>query len=153
MLHDAQVGLDILADMPEVDRQRLGAVGHSLGAKQVLYLAALDERIRVAVSSEGGIGRKFSNWSAPWYLGRNLWRNKSRREHHELLGLVAPCAFLLVGGDSADGARSWPFIEEALTVYRLYGQPPHIGLYNHRQAHTVPTSAEARIYEWLESYL
>ena len=71
MVHDAQVSLDLLASLPEVDPQRLGAVGHSLGAKQALYLAALDERVRVAVSSEGGIGRSFSNWSAPWYLGRS----------------------------------------------------------------------------------
>ena len=56
MLFDAQVATDILAALPEVDPQRLGAVGHSLGAKEVLYLAAFDERIRAAVSSEGGIG-------------------------------------------------------------------------------------------------
>jgi hypothetical protein len=34
MLHDAQVALDILAKLPGVDPARLGAVGHSLGAKR-----------------------------------------------------------------------------------------------------------------------
>lgn len=180
MIHDAKVALDLLAHLPEVDPHRLGAVGHSLGAKQVLYLAALDERIRVAVSSEGGIGRSFSNWSAPWYLGQNILRatNQSRgssplfgrkrleswfvrhllssdseREHHELLGLVAARAYLVVGGNSADGDHTWPYIAAALPVYRLYGGKPRLGLFNHRRGHAVPAEAERRIYEWFETYL
>lgn len=153
MVHDAQTALDLLAHLPEVDPQRLGAVGHSLGAKQVLYLAAFDERVQVGVSSEGGVGRRLSNWSNPWYLGRDGWGLRARREHHELLGLVAPRTFLLVGGDSADGDRSWPFIEAALAVYRLYEGRARIGLLNHRQGHTIPPAAEQRIYEWLETYL
>ena len=46
---DGFVAVDILAAHPEVDVERLGAVGHSLGAKEVLYQAAFDERIKVAV--------------------------------------------------------------------------------------------------------
>ncbi len=53
MLYDAQVALDILAAQPDVDPQRLGAVGHSLGAKETLYLAAFDERVKATVSSDG----------------------------------------------------------------------------------------------------
>ena len=131
MVHDAQVSLELLAHLPEVDPQRLGAVGHSLGAKQALYLLALDERVRVAASSEGGIGQKFSNWSAPWYLGRRSTRPEAGREHHELLGLVAPRAFLLVGGGSADGDRSWPFIAAALPVYRLHGGKLRVVLFDY----------------------
>jgi hypothetical protein len=153
MVHDARVSLDLLAGLPEVDPQRLGAVGHSLGAKRVLYLSALDERVRVAVSSEGGIGRRFSNWSAPWYLGQRSSGPDAEREHHELLGLVAARAFLLVGGDSADGDHSWPFVAAALPVYRLYGGRPRLGLLNHRQGHTVPAEAVRRIVEWFERYL
>ena len=35
MLYDAVAAVDILAALPEVDVDRLGAVGHSLGAKEV----------------------------------------------------------------------------------------------------------------------
>ena len=153
MLHDAQVALDILAGLPEVDPQRLGAVGHSLGAKEVLYLAAFDQRVRVAVSSEGGIGTRFSNWNAPWYLGPEIHNESFQHEHHELLALVAPRAFLLVGGDAADGDRSWPFIQAVLPVYRLYGGVPRIGLFNHRKGHSVPPEAERRIDQWFDTYL
>lgn len=152
MLYDAQVAVDILAGMPEVDPSRLGAVGHSLGAKEVLYLAALDERVKVAVSSEGGIGTRFSNWDAPWYLGPEIRQDTFAHEHHELLALVAPRAFLLLGGDSADGDRSWPFIEDALPVYRLYGGTARLGLLNHRKGHSVPPEAERAIYEWIKTY-
>lgn len=153
MLWDAQRGLDALESLAVVDGSRLGAVGHSLGAKEALYLAAFDERVKVAVSSEGGIGTKFSNWDASWYLGQAIKDGTFTREHHELLALVAPRPFLLLGGDSADGARSWPFIEAALPVYRLYGEPPRIGLFNHRRGHAVPPEAKRRIEAWFEAYL
>ena len=152
MLHDARLAVDLLAAQPGVDGKRLGAVGHSLGAKEVLYLAAFDERIKVTVSSEGGIGTQFSNWNAPWYLGDTIGA-AFRREHHELLALIAPRAFLLLGGNSADGDRSWPFIASALSVYRLFGKTPRLGLFNHKKGHSVPPEAARRIYEWFAAYL
>jgi len=153
MLYDGLVALDILASLPEVDPARLGAVGHSLGAKEVLYLAAFDERIKVTVSSEGGIGTKFSNWDAPWYLGKTIHEKDFNLEHHELLGLITPRPFLLIGGESADGDRGWPFIAEAMNVYELFGCPCRIGQYNHRKGHAVPPEAEKRIEEWFATYL
>ena len=153
MLHDARVAVDLLISQPEVDRERIGAVGHSLGAKEVLYLAAFDERVKVAVSSEGGIGTQFSNWDAPWYLGATIKDFASIHEHHELLALAAPRPFLLIGGDSADGDRSWPYIEAVLPVYRLYSDTARVGLLNHKRGHSVPPLAEDRIYQWLETYL
>jgi dienelactone hydrolase len=153
MLADAILAVDILCVIAEVDARRIGSIGHSLGAKEVLYLAAFDERVQVTVSSEGGIGTRFSNWDAPWYLGPSINAPAFTHEHHELLGLVAPRAFLLLGGDSADGDRSWPFIEAALPVYSLFGDVPRIGLVNHQQGHSVPPGAQAAIYEWFDAYL
>jgi hypothetical protein len=153
MLYDAMVAVDILAALPEVDPKRIGTIGHSLGAKEALYLAALDDRVRAAVSSEGGIGTRMSNWDDPWYLGKEILRDGFGREHHELVALVAPRPFLLVGGESADGARSWPFIEAVLPVYRLYGQPARVGLLRHNKGHTIPPEVAPRVYEWLETYL
>lgn len=153
MLFDSIVAVDILAALPDVDPQRIGAVGHSLGAKEVLHLAALDERVRATVSSEGGIGTRFSNWHDPWYLGEEVRRPGFTHEHHELLALVAPRAFLLLGGDSADGARSWPFIESALPVYGLYRRPARVGLLHHTKGHSVPPEVEPKLYEWLLTYL
>ena len=140
-------------ELAGVDPERLGSVGHSLGAKEALYLAAFDERIKATVSSEGGIGTKFSNWDAPWYLGPAINEPAFTHEHHELLALAAPRPFLLVGGESADGDRGWPFIAAAKPVYELYGQPARLGQFNHRKGHAVPPEAEQRIEEWLLTYL
>ena len=153
MLFDSQLAVDILAAQPGVDRSRLGAVGHSLGAKEVLYLAAFDDRIKATVSSEGGVGTKFSNWDAPWYLGKTIQQSLPAGEHHLLLAMAAPRPFLLIGGDSADGDQSWPFIEQALPAYELYGRPARLGLLNHKRGHAVPPLAEQRIEEWFDTYL
>jgi len=79
------------------------------------------------------------------------------RNHHELLALIAPRAFLVLAGESgsgaADGDRSRPFIEAALPVYRLFGGSPRIGLLNHRHGHTIPPDVYDRLAEWLEIYL
>lgn len=153
MLFDGQVALDVLAARDDVDAARLGCIGHSLGAKEALYLAAFDARVRAVVSSEGGIGTTMSNWEAEWYLGAIVKESGFEREHHELLALAAPRPFLLVGGDSADGAASWPYVDAALPVYRLYGEPVRLGLLNHRRGHAVPPDVEPRLVEWLETYV
>lgn len=153
MLFDGRVALDILAGRSDVDRDRIGCIGHSLGAKEALYLAAFDRRIKAAVSSEGGIGTSMSNWDAEWYLGPVVRQPAFAREHHELLALIAPRPFLLVGGDSADGSASWPWLAAALPVYRLHGEPARLGLLNHARGHAVPPDVAPRLLEWLETYV
>ncbi len=153
MLHDTRRAVDVLQSLPFVDPARIGCMGHSLGAKETLYLAAFDERVSVAVSSEGGIGLTFSNWDAPWYLGEEIRRAGFPLEHHQVLALVAPRAFLLLGGGDADGDRSWPFIESVLPVYDLLGVPRRAGLLNHGEGHSVPPAAGDRAYEWLGHFL
>lgn len=161
MLWDAQRGLDVLLGLNEVDPARIGALGHSLGAKETLYLAAFDDRIAAAVSSEGGIGFNSTNWDAPWYLGSDFQAQAGSLNHHQLVGLIAPRPFLLLGGETgsgaADGDRSWPYLAAALPVYRLYkdnpNEPVALGLYNHREGHTVSDKSFSRLAEWLETYL
>lgn len=157
MLYDAMRGVDVLASVPQVDSRRLGAVGHSLGAKETLYLAAFDERIKAAVASEGGLGFRSTNWDAPWYLGPAIQDEQFPLNHHQLLALIAPRPFLIVGGETgpgaADGLRSWPLISAALPVWQLWDAPVRLGLLNHGQGHTISTETWERIAEWLQTYL
>ncbi|MGQ9608360.1 MAG: alpha/beta hydrolase family protein [bacterium] len=48
---DALVCIDYISTRPEVNKDKIGTVGLSLGGESVMYVAALDERIKVAVSS------------------------------------------------------------------------------------------------------
>lgn len=153
MLFDAVRAVDLLAALPEVNPRRIGSVGHSLGAKEVLYLAAFDERIRATISSEGGIGISYSNWNAPWYLDSAIGQMQPELNHADLLALVAPRAFLLMGGDSADGDISWPYIEANLPVWKLTGSPRAIGNWNHRQGHAFPPEAMAHTLEWFDEHM
>ena len=157
MLYDAMRGVDVLESLPQVDRSRIGAIGHSLGAKEALYLAAFDERIKAAAASEGGIGFRSTNWDASWYLGEAIRDPAFPLNHHQILGLIAPRPFLILGGESgpgaADGDRSWPLINAALPVWKLYGEPTRLGLLNHHEGHSVSPQSFERMAEWLTVYL
>ncbi len=158
MLHDSQRAVDILSALPEVDSDRIGATGHSLGGKETLYLAAFDERVVASVASEGGVGFRFTNWNAPWYLGKGIDAERFPLNHHQLLALAAPRAFLVLAGENSspaasDGDRTWPFLEAALPAWRLSGGRPRLGLFNHRQGHAIPPIAFSRMVQWLATYL
>jgi len=153
MVFDGSRAADYLASLPFVDPDRLGCIGHSLGAKETLYVAALGERFRAAVSSEGGIGLTFSNWDAPWYLGPDIRQPTFTHENHEVLALIAPRAFLLLGGEDADGGRSWPFIAAVKPVYDLFAARDRIGLLTHSSGHSFPPVAQECAYQWLEHFL
>jgi hypothetical protein len=153
MTWDGIRAADYLESLPQVDRERIGCLGHSLGAKEALYAAAFDERFKVTVFSEGGIGLTFSNWDAPWYLGPRIKQPGFTREHHELLALIAPRPFLLLAGNSADSDKSAAFTEAARPVYELFGVKENIRLLNHRQGHRYPPEAQAAAEELLDRHL
>lgn len=153
MLFDARRAVDLLARQDDVDPARIGAIGHSLGAKVSFYLAAFDPRVRAAVASEGGIGLTDSNWNAPWYLGEAIRRPGFPLDHGQVLALVAPRAFLVVAGESEDGDKSWPHVEAVQRVWSLTGAKSAVGFFNHRQGHAFPKVAQERSYEWLEWFL
>src|SRR5262249_41976401 len=138
---------------PQVDRSRIGCIGHSLGAKEVLFAMAFEPRYQAGVFNEGGIGLRMSNWTDPWYLTEAMKPHIPALENHQVLALAAPRPFLVLGGNSADGDASWPFVKEARTVYTLLDARDRIGLYNHKAGHTFPESARRLAYQWLDHWL
>jgi dienelactone hydrolase len=155
MLYDAMVAADVLAARPEVDKERIGAIGHSLGGKEALYLAAFDERIKAAISCEGGIGLSFSNWEADWYLGKQIKQPDFKHDNDEVLALVAPRAFLLIGGGQADGKQSQPYIDACKPLWRLFDKPDALQLLVHDEGHNFPSPGPIResVYEWLDKHI
>ncbi|MDQ1466770.1 MAG: hypothetical protein QOH10_1185 [Actinomycetota bacterium] len=98
-LWDMQRSLDVLAQHPLVDPQRIGAAGLSYGGTATLFLAALDERVKAAV-----VSGYFSSWAAahrvPWNMcGSQIASGLlGRLEHVDLGALVAPRALLVETG-------------------------------------------------------
>ncbi len=150
---DARYLLDWLYSLPQVDREHIGIIGHSLGGKMAMYAAAFEPRITAVVGSDHGIGLEFSNYEDYWYLGGTIRARDPATDHHELLGLIAPRPFLLIGGESADKDESWYFINEARKVYALYGQADNIGFFNHRTGHTPTPEAVTLALRWFERFL
>ena len=153
MTFDASRSVDYLETVPEVDKSRIGCMGHSLGAKEVLYAMAFEPRYKAGVFSEGGIGLAMSNWCDPWYLTAAMKPHMSEMDNHEVLGLVAPRPLLVIGGNSADTDASWSYIREARSVYQLLAAKNRIGFHNHRRGHSLPSEARDLAYRWLDDWL
>lgn len=153
MVWDAIRAADFVESLSNVDHKRIGCLGHSLGAKEVLYAMAFDERYKVGVSSEGGIGLKLSNWDAIWYLGPKIREPDFELENHQVLAMIAPRPFLLLAGEASDSDKSWAFIEAVLPVYRLEGVPKNLGWFNHRAGHFYTPEARALAEEFLDRHL
>jgi dienelactone hydrolase len=164
MLWDCIRATDYMATLENVDPRRLGCAGHSLGAKEVLYAMAFDPRLRAGLSCEGGVGISFSNWDAPWYLGKRI-HTRPDLDHHQLLALAAPRALLIIGGGAepgrraegtspgADGPLTWNYLEAARPAYALYGASNALGYLLHDEGHYLPPRHEHVVYDWFAHFL
>ncbi len=150
---DARRVLDYVVTIPGADPQRIAIMGHSLGGKMALYAAALDTRIKATVSSELGMGFRMSNYEDYWYLGEKLATAPAGTDQHELLALIAPRPFLLIGGDEYDKADSWHYINAAKPVYKLLGAPDAIGYLNHGKGHTPTPDSIGAAFQWLDRFM
>ncbi|MFO1436890.1 MAG: dienelactone hydrolase family protein [Verrucomicrobiaceae bacterium] len=59
-------GLTFLEQQPEVDAQRLGVHGYSMGGNLTMYVAGTDDRVKAAVPAVGGSGWR---WQPHPFLG------------------------------------------------------------------------------------
>jgi dienelactone hydrolase len=153
MVYDASRSVDYLESLPMVRKDAIGAIGHSLGAKEVTYLMAFDERVVCGVSSEGGVAFEFTNYHDPWYLGPDIRKEGFNLYAHEVVALIAPRAWLLIGGNDTDGDKSWPYVEAVLPIYRMLHHPGAVGLFVHGKGHAVPPEAREIAFRWLDCSL
>lgn len=148
LVHDTSRAVDLLLDQPNVDADRVLAIGHSLGGKMAFYTAALDERITAVIASDFGIGWSFTNWDAPWYFGEQVNAEDFKLNGHHALALIAPRSFLMIAGE-ADRPASWQFIERAKPIYRLYDRENAVGCFMHMTGHQPTRDSIATAYRWL----
>lgn len=165
MVYDAQRALDALVSIPQVDTDRIFAFGHSLGAKEVLYLMAKDMRVTAGLASEGGVSLKSTNWEAPWYLGPEP-RLTPDWGHDELLCLIAPRPLLIMGGErgpgAADGSQSLTVLRNSSPAWWLQQRSQKgkksskpsdfigLALWNHGQGHVFGEAQFQRAKDWFD---
>ena len=102
-----QRAIDYLQSLPEVDGERIGVIGHSLGGHNAMFTAAFDERLKVIVSSCGFCsfaryyGGNLKGWTSDRYMPRiaSEYHNDPKQMPFEFADVVksfAPRAFLAV---------------------------------------------------------
>ena len=128
ILRDDLMALDYLASRPEVDADRLGVTGISMGATRTWWLMALDERLKTGVAVacltryQNLIRQQELKAHGIYYFVPGLLKHF---DTEAIVALIAPRPVLFQTGDQdagspVDGVRA---IESAVRpVYRLYGK-------------------------------
>ncbi|MGH9656916.1 MAG: dienelactone hydrolase family protein, partial [Bryobacteraceae bacterium] len=183
MVHDARREVEYLRTLKQVDRRRIGFIGFSLGAKAAVYVAAFAPEITATVALDPHIAvNGGTNWFAPWYLdwlrpfpgirtpqktplsvlNPDAARPGFEHDHHELMALTAPRAFLLIGGSQtedrggdSDDLQSWGYFNRAREVYELLGIGERIQFVSTNDGHrangpTIDPAWQAFFERWLK---
>ena len=165
-----------LANLEEVDSDRIGIVGHSYGGKWAMFASCLYTPFACAVWSDGGIvfdeKRANVNYWEPWYLGYEAGRQQreagipsldnprtgaykklveQRHNLHELHVLMAPRPFLVSGG-SEDQAQRWKALNHSIAVNQLLGYQNRVAMTN-RRGHSPTAESNEQIYSFFERFL
>jgi dienelactone hydrolase len=159
--------VDLLCSLNEVDPQRIGVIGHSLGGHNAIFTALFDRRIKAAVSSCGFNAFPYyykgniAGWSHDGYMPRlraryQLDLAKVPFDFPELIGALAPTAFftsspLHDANFEVEGVRAC--IAPARGVYALLGVPDRLVAIHPEAEHSFPPAARRGAYAFLDQFL
>jgi len=154
---DARRALDYLETRPEVDRARLGMIGHSLGGQETLFTTAADTRIRAAVSSCGfGSLRVLERDRILHNFALFVPGLAEAGDYGAVLALVAPRPFL-VAARSEDPIFPMEGIEETVAAGRAAftaaGAADRLGTFYEPGPHQFSPAMREAAYAWLDRWL
>jgi hypothetical protein len=166
----------LLSKLPEVDKKRIGVVGHSYGGKWAMFAACLYEKFTCAAVSDPGIvfdeTRSNVNYWEPWYLGHEPGKTPRKagipsetnprtgpykrmleegRNLHELMILMAPRPFFVAGG-SEDPISRWKALNHLVAVNKLLDHEERVGL-STRPEHKISPEACEQICGYFVHFL
>ena len=166
--YEHAVAVDVLESLAQVDEERIGVLGHSLGGHGSFFLAAYDERIKAAASNCAAAffrhNPKVEAWARDhWYIYFKHIRNgllKGRMppiDFHEIIALIAPRAFLdlagLNDGNDLTQRQRVLMMMKIMDVYELEGVPENFAFYVHGRGHSVAHESRQLMYGWMDTHL
>lgn len=157
-------GVDLLQARDEVDPERIGAIGHSLGGHNAMFLGAFDPRIKVIVASCGWTpfhdyyGGKLDGWVSDRYMPRirdlyGLDPDRVPFDFYEVAAALAPRAFFSnspLHDDNFDVRgvkKAEPKVRE---VYALLGAADRLQIIHPDCTHDFPPEARREAYRFID---
>lgn len=157
-------GVDSLQSLPEVDDQRIGVIGHSLGGHNAMFTAAFDTRLKVIVSCCGFCSfhkDDMPSWTGERYMPRiaSVYKNDAKLMPFDFTDVVisfAPRSFLAVAplrdNDFAvDGVRD--VIKAAQPVYARLKASTELQARHPDSVHDFPPDERKAAYEFIDKRL
>ena len=167
-IHDSKIACNVLADRPDVDAERLGVTGHSLGGHGSIWLAAIDDRIKCAAPSCSGLTFRENpeplHWSRDyWYiyfpqLRKDFLAGRTVQcDFHEMMGLIAPRPllerFALNDSDPTSQAHRVMLHLKVRELYRLLGAEQAHAFLVFGDGHYIPDLSSACMLSWMDRWL
>lgn len=166
-IYDNVRAVDLLQSLPDIDPERIGCIGHSLGGHNAIFTAAFDPRIKAAVSNCGFTrfhkyyGGKLKGWSSPRYMPRiaSVYENNPDRvpfDFAEIVAALAPRAFLAsspIHDDNFEVSGVRDVIAAATPIYALFGKADSLAANYPDCRHAFPPAAREVAYTFLDRNL
>jgi acetyl esterase/lipase len=159
--------VDLLSSLPEVDAERLGVIGHSLGGHNAIFTAAFDVRLKVIVSNCGFTSfpkyykGDLRGWTSDRYMPRiaSVYASQPEKvpfDFPEIVASFAPRAFLAiapVGDDNFEVSGVKDCIAGARPTYEKLGAAEKLAAHYPNCKHDFPEESRAMAYAWLDRWL
>ncbi|HET6426090.1 MAG TPA: prolyl oligopeptidase family serine peptidase, partial [Planctomycetaceae bacterium] len=156
--------VDLLSSLEEVDAERIGVIGHSLGGHNAIFTAVFEPRLKVIVSSCG-----FStmtkddvpSWTGPRYMPRiaSEFGNDAKRLPFDFPGLtasLAPRAVFISAAtkdDDFDLTGVQDCVRLAQPIFDLYKASAELHAIYPDSPHDFPLAARQAAYEFIDRHL
>jgi dienelactone hydrolase len=160
MLRDEQIALDYLVSRPEVDANRIGAQGMSMGSTRAWWLAAIDDRVKAIVGVacftryEDLIAIRALRAHGIYYFVPGILKHF---DSEGVMALVAPRAFLALTGDRDAGSppEGMKRLEHILNqFYKVHGKPEAFkSIVYPETGHVYTDDMKAKMVDWFERHL
>jgi len=154
---DIQREIDYLLSRDEVDPQRVGIIGHSMGAMQTTILLPVEQRISVAVASQGTkLYSKMIERGDTFpraYVIPGLYRYA---DLDALYACFAPRPLMLIGRteDKVSHLEDQQIVEQRLRgVYALFDAEDKFTYIREGGGHLFSPTLRQAAYEWLDRHL